>query len=130
MTGLANLLAEQFYCVCAAAVRAGHRDLASAIVTEIDGSATPWPAVEPHDRALIYAVRAWGRGEECDDLVREARAAYAAWCGADDDAPRATPQATPLERTKAERSQRRGRQLAMDFDGDELDGDELDEVSP
>lgn len=63
---LADLLAEQIHHVSAAAVRAGHRDLAGAVEAEIDGCGGPWPfgsgpSVAPHDRALIHAVRAWGR---------------------------------------------------------------------
>mgnify|MGYP007014885839 CR=1 FL=1 len=67
---LADLLAEQFHPTAAAAVRAGHCDLAAAIEAEIDGCGGPWPfgsgpSTQAHDRALIHVVRAWGRGDEC-----------------------------------------------------------------
>lgn len=115
---LADLLAGQHHLVSAAAVRAGHRDLAGAIEAEIDGCGGPWPfgsgaATDVHDRALIHAVRAWGRGDECAELVEIARAAYVAWCGVPAVAPVVAP--TPLERTKAERS-RRARQMSLDLD--------------
>ena len=121
---LADLLAEQHHLVSAAAVRAGHRDLAGAVEAEIDGCGGPWPfgsgpSTAPHDRALIHAVRAWGRGDECAELVEIARAAYVAWCGVPAAAPVAEPQPSPLGRTKAERS-RRTRQMSLDLD----DGDD------
>ena len=123
---LADLLAEQFHLVSAAAVRAGHRDLAAAIEAEIDGCGGPWPfgngpSTQSHDRALIHAVRAWGRGDECAELVEIARAACVAWCGVPAAAPVVATQPTPLERTRAERS-RRGRQMSLDLDDD--DGDD------
>lgn len=119
---LADLLAEQYHLVSAAAVRAGHRDLAGAVEAEIDGCGGPWPfgsgpSVAPHDRALIHAVRAWGRGDECAELVEIARAAYVAWCGVPAAAPVAEPQPSPLGRTKAERSKRE-RQMSLDLDDD------------
>jgi len=124
---LADLLAEQYHPTAAAAVRAGHRDLAAAIEAEIDGCGGPWPfgsgpSTQAHDRALIHAVRAWGRGDECAELVEIARAAYVAWCGVPAAAPVVATQPTPLERTKAERA-RRGRQMSLDLD-DDGDGDD------
>jgi hypothetical protein len=117
---LADLLAEQYHPTASAAVRAGHRDLAAAIEAEIDGCGGPWPfgsgpSTQTHDRALIHAVRAWGRGDECAELVEIARAAYVAWCGV--PAPVVEPQPTPLGRTKAERS-KRARQMSLDLDDD------------
>mgnify|MGYP000217806262 CR=1 FL=1 len=94
-----------------------------AIEAEIDGCGGPWPfgsgpSTQAHDRALIHVVRAWGRGDECAELVEIARAAYVVWCGVPAAAPVVATQPTPLERTKAERS-RRGRQMSLDLD----DGD-------
>ena len=119
---LADLLAEQYHLVSASAVRAGHRDLAAAIEAEIDGCGGPWPfgsgpSRAPHDRALIHAVRAWGRGDECAELVEIARAAHVAWCGVPAAAPVVEPQPSSLERTRAERS-RRARQMSLDLDDD------------
>lgn len=119
---LADLLAEQYHLVSAAAVRAGHRDLAGAVEAEIDGCGGPWPfgcgpSVASHDRALIHAVRACGRGDDCAELVEIARAAYVAWCGVPAAAPVAEPQPSPLGLTKAERS-KRARQMSLDLDDD------------
>lgn len=121
---LADLLAEQYHLVSAAAVRAGHRDLAGAIEAEIDGCGGPWPfgsgpSTQAHDRALIHAVRAWGRGDECAELVEIAHAAHVAWCGVPAAAPVVEPQPSPLGRTKAERL-KRSRQMSLDLD----DGDD------
>jgi hypothetical protein len=123
---LASLLAEQFHSLAAAVVRSGHRDLAAAVEAEIDLCGGPWPpgsgpSKDPHDRALIHAVRAWGRGDECGELTERACAEYERWRGVPATvAPVTAP--TPLERTKAERS-RRVKQMSLDLDHDD-DGDD------
>jgi hypothetical protein len=72
---------------------------------------------EQYHPIAAAAVRAWGRGDECAELVEIARAAYVAWCGVPATAPVAEPQPTPLGRTKAERS-KRARQMSLDLDDD------------